>query len=127
LYPNSSGRYTLGQRILVYFEVYNLRTSGKHNDYDVSFSIFEAKKENPSRWHRLGRRVASIAGIGGKKQPAISQIIHRKGVGYLSNEEIIINIDTLEDGPYELVVSVDDKISGEKAQSSVSFFKDSSR
>jgi GWxTD domain-containing protein len=127
LYPNTSRRYYFGQRLLVYFEVYNLHTAGKNNDYDVSFAIYESAKNQPSSWRKLGSKVASIAGLGKDKQPSIAQTIHRSGVGYLSNEEIAINIDSLEDGRYELIVSVDDKISGEKAQSSVFFFKNSVR
>jgi hypothetical protein len=123
LYPNPDRRYTRGQRLATYFEIYNLRTSDRYNDYDVSFHIYDSPQENKSAWRKLGRWVASVAGLNGDKTPSISQTIHRRSGGFSSSEDIAINIDSLEEGRYELVITVEDRVSGDNAQSSVFFFK----
>jgi hypothetical protein len=108
---------------VLYFEIYNLGTFNGHNDYDVSFYIFDLPAETTSRWRTWGRRIATVAGLLGDKNPSISQTIHRRGAGFTSSEDIAINIDSLDEGSYELVVSVEDRISGGKAQSSKVFYK----
>lgn len=123
LYPNTDRRYAGGQRLATYFEIYNLRTTDRYNDYDVSFHIYDAPLEINSAWRKLGRWVASVTGLNDDKTPTISQTVHRRSEGFSSSEEIAINIDSLEGGRYELVVTVEDRISGDNARSSVIFFK----
>lgn len=123
LYPNPGRRYNTGERLVVYFEIYNLQAAGQKNNYDVSFHIFESPEEEPSRWRRLGARVAALAGLPAGKKPAISQTFERRGEGFMSREDIAINIDALEAGRYELVVSIDDRLSGENTQSTTVFVK----
>ena len=123
LFPNPERSYRDGQLLLVYFEVYNLQAVHGNNEYEASFFIFESPEEEKSRWRKFGSRIASIAGIGSETEPSIAQTIQRTGEGYSTGEEIAINVDNLSSGRYELVVSINDKISGEKAQSSTVFFK----
>lgn len=123
LFPNPGRTYREGQLLLVYFEVYNLQAVRGNNEYDVSFFIFESPEEETSRWRRLGSRIASITGLGAEAEPSIAQTVRRTGEGFKTQEEIAINVDNLASGRYELVISIDDKTSGEKAQSSTVFFK----
>jgi GWxTD domain-containing protein len=123
LYPNPSRVYSDGQRLVVYFEIYNLRMTRRRTDFDVTFHIFHAPEDKPSRWRELGRRIAGIAGFDQDRDPAISQTIHRQGGSFTSEEDMSINIDALGNGRYDLVISIDDRISGEHAYSSSIFVK----
>jgi len=123
LYPNAGRSFSQGQRIEVYFEVYNLEMSSRRSNFDVTFLIYEAPEARPSRWRRLGRRIAGIAGFAADRDPAISQTIQKRGAAHTSDEDMTINIDALEPGRYELAVSIADKISGESAHSTSVFVK----
>lgn len=123
LSPNPGRVYNDGQRLVIYFEIYSLGMSRRRTDYDVTFHIYESPLYKPSRWRELGRRISGVVGFGSDRDPAISQTIRRQGHAYSSTEDMIINIDALDDGRYELVVSVADRISGERAQSVSVFFK----
>jgi GWxTD domain-containing protein len=124
LYPNAERLYSTGQKLVVYFELYNLGTSRRRTDYDVTFLIYDSPENPPSRWWRLGRSIAQFTGLVGDRDPAISQTIRRRGVEHTSNEDMTVNIDALEAGRYELVVSVADRVTGENAYSTAIFFKE---
>jgi GWxTD domain-containing protein len=123
--PNPGHVYSDGQRLVIYFEIYDLRMVARRTEYEVTFHIYESPdpEGKPSRWRELGRRITGIVGIGRDRNPAISQTIRRQGYGFSSAEDMIINIDALDDGRYELVVSVSDRISGERTHSASVFFK----
>jgi GWxTD domain-containing protein len=123
LYPNAGRGYKNEQRLGVYFEVYGLDLEQRRTDYDVTFHIYEAPEETASPWSRFGRRLVNLAGFGDDRDPAVSQTIRRRGVSHTATEEMLINVDVLEAGRYELVVSVADRIGEETAYISAEFLK----
>jgi GWxTD domain-containing protein len=124
LFPNTGRIYREGDRVSLYFEIYGLRVLRHKTDFEVTFSIYESPEEKPSRWRQIGGRIADVTGFGGARDPAISQTIHRQGDDYTSSEEMIINIDSLKEGRYELVVSVRDRISRRSSYNSSYFYKE---
>lgn len=125
LYPNPGRRYKTGSRLAVYFEIYGLGLSRRRSDYDVTFQIYEAPQKTQSRWAELGRRIVELAGFGGESDPAVSQTFRRRGADYTAIEEIAIDIDALDGGRYELIISVFDRVTEETAHVSGVFFKES--
>jgi len=123
LFPNPGRKYKDLQRLGVYFEVYGLGLSERRTDYDVTFHIYEAPEQTPSPWARFGRRLVDLAGFGDDRDPAVSQTIRRRGVSHTATEEMLINVDALEAGRYELVVAVRDRVNGETAYVSAEFVK----
>jgi GWxTD domain-containing protein len=123
LYPNPRHAYSGDQRLFVYFEVYGLQTSAGNTDYDITYIIYEAPNRSSSRWRQLGRSIASFVGASEDRDPAISQTIRRQGIDHTSAEDIRINIDSLPAGRYELIVTVQDRVSGEWANAASFFYK----
>jgi hypothetical protein len=123
LYPHPGREYKDEQRLGVYFEVYGLGLSRRRTDYHVTFHIYEAPEKLPSPWARFGRRLVDLAGFGGDRDPAVSQTIRRRGMSHTAEEEMLINVDALEAGRYELVISIVDRVSDETAYISAEFFK----
>jgi hypothetical protein len=123
LYPNPGRRYRDGQRLGVYFEVYGLDTQRRRSDYDVTFHIYRAPEESESRWAELGSRIVDLAGFGGDNAPAVSQTFRRRGVDHKATEEMLIDVDVLAAGRYELVISVFDRVAGDTTNVSGRFFK----
>jgi GWxTD domain-containing protein len=121
LHPNTGRRYRSGERLDAYFEVYNLRVAQGRSDYSVTFLIFEAPETPPPAWRRWGGRLAGL--VGADRAPSISQTFERSGTAHREGEEVAINVDTLADGRYELVVSVEDAVSGERAEARTAFYK----
>lgn len=122
LLPNIFREYSEGERLRVYFEVYDLGVSGGRSVYDVTYAIHPYTGEKPATlWSILGRGVSTL--VGREEEPVISQTVRRSGNGHNEHEEIAINIDTLDEGRYELVVTVNDIVSGEKTEVSTLFTK----
>ncbi|MGD8415040.1 MAG: hypothetical protein PVF33_12455, partial [Candidatus Latescibacterota bacterium] len=123
IYPHPGRRYKNGQRLGIYFEVYGLELSRRKSDFDVTFYIYEAPEETPSRWAELGSRFADIVGLGEDRAPAVSQTFRRQGVERTAVEEILIDVDALRPGRYEMVISIHDRVADEVEQASGYFFK----
>jgi hypothetical protein len=120
LYPNTGRYYPAGDAVRPYFEVYNLDVIGGRSDYQLSYSIYEAEKQVAS-WRRWANRLVEFTGAGDELAPAISQTFDRSGDSHVEHEELIINIESLPTGDYELVIDVRDNISGGVAQVVVAF------
>jgi GWxTD domain-containing protein len=123
LHPNPGREYHEKERLAVYFEVYGLGLSRRRTDYDITFHIYEAPQKLPSPWARFGRRLVDLAGFGDDRDPAVSQTLRRRGVAHTATEEMLINVDALEAGRYELVISVRDRVSDQRAYISAEFIK----
>ncbi|MCH7549756.1 MAG: hypothetical protein IH969_09525 [Candidatus Krumholzibacteriota bacterium] len=115
LYPHPGHVYHQGERLTVYFEVYGLSVIRQSSDYQVSFSIYEAPDEPAPTWLRWSRRIGQAVGIG-DEEPTISQTIERAGPDHEAQEEIRINVDSLREGRYQLVIDVFDRVSGDTSE-----------
>lgn len=114
--------YAHGQPLEVYFEIYNLDVSAGRSEYRLSFEIHESPADPPSAWNRLGRAVARFAGFDGG-DPTVVQTFERTGQGYEERERIAIDVGTLDEGRYRLIVTVTDLHRGDRAQASKIFYK----
>jgi len=123
IYPNPGRRYEKGQRLGVFFEVYGLGISQRRSDYDVTFHIYENPEKNSSTWSQLGRRIVDLAGFGEDRAPAVSQTFRRRGVTHTTAEEMLIDVDALAAGRYELVISIYDRVIEDTAHVSAVFVK----
>jgi GWxTD domain-containing protein len=123
LYPNPGHEYEGDQRLGVYFEVYGLGVERRRSDYEVTFHIYEAPEEHPSTWAKVGRTLVDLAGFGGDRDPAVSQTIRRRGVSDTAAEEMLINVEALQAGRYQLVISIADRVTGKTAYASTEFYK----
>jgi GWxTD domain-containing protein len=123
LSPNPGHRYRPRQGLGVYFEVYGLSVRARRSDYRVTYAIYDAPDPPAPAWRRWGRSVAGLVGVGDDQPPAVTQTVVRVGRGHEEAEELSINIDALEQGRYELVVTVEDRLSGRRAEARTSFEK----
>jgi GWxTD domain-containing protein len=114
--------YAHGQPVRVYFEIYNLNVVGGRSRYRLTFGIHKDPEESPSAWNRLGRAVTGFVGIGGG-DPEVTQTFERVGLEHDGRERIAIDIDSLEEGPYRLVVTVTDLHTGERTETGKNFVK----
>lgn len=113
--------YGDGERLIAYFEVYNLSMSQSRTDYDLTYNIVDDPGRDTSNWRELTTRVASFFMLMEEKQPAVSQSFRRRGAGYSAEEDISINIDALPEGRYQLIVTAKDRVSGQYAEAGVAF------
>ena len=121
LHPNPWRIYGHGQRLRVYFEVYNLNVTGGRSEYRVTYEI-SGDPETPRRaWNRLGRAVAGLFGVGG--DPVAAQSFVRVGTSHSDQEQIAIDVDALKNGRHRLSVSIHDLRSGDKTVMRKNFFK----
>ena len=107
----------------MFFEVYGLGISQRRSDYDVTFHIYENPEKNSSTWSQLGRRIVDLAGFGEDRAPAVSQTFRRRGVTHTTAEEMLIDVDALAAGRYELVISIYDRVIEDTAHVSAVFVK----
>jgi GWxTD domain-containing protein len=116
--------YAPGQQLNVYFEIYNLDLSGGQSRYRLSFEIHDSPADPPSAWNRLGRAVSRFVGID-DGEPAVAQTFERVGENYDERERIAIDVGSLEEGRYRLIVTVTDLQNHEQDRSSKIFYKTS--
>ena len=121
LFPNPGRMYGADERLSAYFEVYNLSMSQRRTDYDLTYYIVDDPGTDTSDWRELATRVASFLNLTREKRPAVSQTFRRRGASYSEEEGISINIDTLPEGRYQLIVTVKDRVSGQYAETGVAF------
>ncbi len=122
--PNPGHLIEEGERLSVYFEIYNLVQYQSSSEYEVSYTIFEHPEElEEGGWLWLARGLKWLAGIEEQQTPSIIQTATRRSFETPANELMAINIDPLEAGRYILKVSVFDKFSGEVAAVSTVFTK----
>jgi len=121
LLPNTVRRYLHGERLRLYFEVYNLNVIGNRNSYTIGYAIYPTRDEHPSVWATLGRRLGGLLGRSG--DPSISQTLRRAGASHREGEEMSINIDSLDEGLYDLVVKIADELTGAETETRTTFLK----
>jgi len=123
LVPNPGHLYTPGENLNLYFEVYGLSLDDGRSNYELTFAIYAAPEEPPPTWMRWARKVAEWAHVIGPNAPAISQAFDRTGIEYRTEEEMLVDIDLLDPGRYQLVVTVLDRHTGELTAANVVFEK----
>jgi GWxTD domain-containing protein len=114
--------YAHGQRLDVYFEIYNLAISRGNSRYRLTFEIHNSPEEPPGLWDHLGRAVRPFTGAA-DGDPAIAQTFERTGESHNERERIAIDVDSLDEGRYRLIVTVADLRDGEETRSSKIFYK----
>jgi GWxTD domain-containing protein len=122
---NPGGAYAQAEKLRLYVEIYNLRVPGPGAEYEVTYSIYDPAADSPTGWARLKKGVKSMMGFRSESEPVISQTLERKSFQHRSSEDLAIDIGTLRAGDYVLNVAVRDRISGEIAQRSTAFTKES--
>jgi len=122
LMPNPWRGYGNGQRVGVYFEVYNLSVAAGASRYRVTYEIYEDREESRTGWDRLGRFIANFVGMD-QGAPVLAQAFDRTGDSHRSSERMAIDVDLLPEGRYRLWVEIEDLISGALWETSRSFFK----
>jgi hypothetical protein len=126
--PNVERSYGRGDRVRAYVEVYNLPLAaaerGRASSYELRFAIFPARKDEPDGWMDWGRRAADWVGGSDESEAIISQTFQREGRSHEEHESIVIDIDVLDNGRYDLVIDVLDKRSGQRATARAPFWKD---
>lgn len=120
LHANTGRHYEAGEALRPYLEIYDLDLRGGQSDYQLTISIFESEEEAPA-WRRWVNRAGEVAGVGDRRDPSISQTFNRSGTRHVETEALIINVDTLPGGNYEIVVDVLDRVSGDAARTRTTF------
>lgn len=115
-------RYRHGEKLGVYFEIYNLKKLNLRSDYEISYFIFEAPPGGTSSWEKIRSAISGSFGLSRPDPPAISQTIAFSGTAHSAFETLLIEIGSLEPGRYELQISVLDLIASERTTSSVLFY-----
>ncbi|UCH85501.1 MAG: GWxTD domain-containing protein [Candidatus Latescibacterota bacterium] len=124
--PNPSRKYRHGEDLRLYLEVYNLGLSARRSSYEITYSVFEARRPaNP--WVRIGRGIKWLLQMDTSPNPVMSQTFARTSDGYEASEQLAIDIESLKPGEYVLSVEVNDQTSGDVASVSKSFTKISDR
>jgi hypothetical protein len=95
-------------------EVYGLGVLDGATEYQVRYSIYPGRGEDPPVWLDVVRAAGDVLGFG-DEDPVISQSFTRTGTAHQAPEYIAIDIAALEPGRYELLVEVMDLNSGQHA------------
>jgi len=115
--PNPSGVYVTPEPLRVYYEVYNLARDGDDKYRFVTrYSIVPHKKKGSLFWEFVG----SLFTPG---QHYIVSSIERQVERQSSSEQLTIDISTLKDGSYRLVLEVLDTFSRQSATAERTFEK----
>jgi GWxTD domain-containing protein len=122
LMPNPWRSYGNGQRVGVYFEVYNLSVAARASRYRVTYEIYEDREKSRTGWDRLGRFIANFVGMD-QGAPMLAQTFDRTGDSHRSSERMAVDVDLLPEGRYRLWVEIEDLISGAHWETSRNFFK----
>lgn len=125
LLPNPWRAYGYGQRLHLYFEVYNLSVVSGQSRYRVTYAIHDEPDENRSAWRLLGEYVGRFVGLA-QGPPAVAQTIERVGVAHRSGERMAIDINMLPEGHYRLWLTIDDLNDGDHWETSRDFYKSGS-
>jgi hypothetical protein len=120
--PNPGGTYLSGEKLRVYFEIYNLGVKNARSDYEVTYSIYEVA-DAAGRWTRIKRGLKQMMGFRKPPDPIISQTLRGSSTRHSADEDIAIDIAALRDGPYVLEVTVTDTTSGESIADTRKFTK----
>lgn len=120
LLPNPGHIYGLGEKLNIYFEVYNLQVRESRNRYDITYSIYDAGRD-VGTWTRFRQGFERMIGVAEVPAPVISQTIERSGRLHKAQENITIDIDTLSEGSYVLQIAVRDRI-GERGSTAEQAF-----
>jgi hypothetical protein len=122
LLANASCAYSQGQALGVYFEVYNLSVVEGRSQYRLTFNIHKDPEVPPSAWNRLGRTVTGFVGLT-SSEPAVAQTFDRVGLDHDAQERIAIDIGSLAEGRYRLVVTITDLHTGGRTETGKNFVK----
>jgi GWxTD domain-containing protein len=122
LRPNPWRAYAHGQMVRAYFEVYNLAVRDGRSHYYVTYTINANPAEEPGAWNRLGHLLTDW--VTNTDEPTtVAQTIERTGTRHDEGEAIAIDVDTLPEGWYRLVVTVADVYTGAQVETDKIFFK----
>lgn len=125
--PSVYNRFDRGDKLGVYFEIYNLERFDRRAGYDVSYYIFEAPPGGTSSWSRIRSFLRGSPRDARNEPPALSQTISFAGTTATAAQSIVIDIGSLEEGRYELQVAIFDRVASERTMSSVLFYRSSRR
>lgn len=120
-YPNVSREYAAGDKLQMYFEVYNLAARDRRSRYQITYSIHRAPDPPGGTLTKIGRGLKRVAGILTTPEPVISQTIDRSAAGHEAWESLAIDIEALGPDNYVLTVAVRDMLTDEETVRSARF------
>lgn len=124
-FPKLDARYLPGEKVSVYFEVYNLRMEGGQTDYDLTFAIYDDPETAPPRVLSWARTAASWVGIARRGVPSLEQTLRRAGETFTAIERLDINVEKLKrNRRYTLEIAVVDHVGGTRTTLETAFFLD---
>ena len=112
--PRVNRTFLSDEPLRSYVEVYGLGLIEGGSEYEVRYSIYPSKAEDPPVWLEIVQAAGSVLGFG-DEDPVISQSFTRRGTGHHASEYIAIDITALEPGRYDLLVEMMDLNSGQTA------------
>jgi GWxTD domain-containing protein len=121
LCPAGSHDFSGGEKLSIYFEIYNLSLRGSGSDYDVTYLVYPYDSDKGSLFRRLSKRMAGFLRLDHEAEPAVSQTLHRRESGETTREKITLDVASLPPGNYELLIIVEDNVSGASARTGTLF------
>lgn len=112
--PRANRTFLSDEPLRSYVEVYGLGLLEGGSEYEVRYSIYPSKAEDPPVWKEIVRAAGDVLGFG-DEDPVISQSFTRRATEHRASEYIAIDITALEPGRYDLLVEVMDLNSGQTA------------
>ena len=112
--PRVNRAFLSDEPLRSYVEVYGLRLLDGACEYEVRYSIYPSKAEDPPVWREVVQAAGSVLGFG-DEDPVISQSFSRRSTEHTASEYIAIDIAVLQPGRYDMLVEVMDLNSGQTA------------
>ncbi len=112
LVPNPSKTFGLSDPVFLYYEIYNLsRNDEGETSFDIEINIRQLRKK------RSG--LAKLLPGGSKRKKSVALKENRMGTSETSIEYAGVNVSNLEEGEYELTVTISDRISKRSSRSAI--------
>jgi GWxTD domain-containing protein len=121
-FPNPGGFYNESEKLRLYVEVYNLQLTQSHSEYEITYSIYDAR-QGPKGWARIRRGLKNMMGFRSPPEPVISHTLQRSATRHRAAEDLAIDISALQQGKYVLQITVRDHKSGEETNRTRTFAK----